>query len=198
MLSGLLRIDLRVCEAAALYEAKKGVPVASLGDREVERMTSALEGPHPAERARLDSMSLMTRQDVDQYSQHDIHIYTDGSKIQGNLGAALSLWSGGIEIKSMKLVLPKYCTLYQAELLAINRSTKFILGHNTKSFGIFSDSMAIIQTVKNPNSLHPLAVEARDTLRTISSQDKDVTLFWVKAQAGLEGNERADQLAKEA
>ncbi|KAJ2952392.1 hypothetical protein O0L34_g4679 [Tuta absoluta] len=98
----------------------------------------------------------------------------------------------------MKLALPKYCTVYQAELLAINRSTRYIIKHNARSFGIFSDSMAAIQTVKNPSSLHPLAVEARDNLKKISSQDKDVTLFWIKAHAGLEGNERADQLAKEA
>ncbi|XP_050558906.1 uncharacterized protein LOC126912164 [Spodoptera frugiperda] len=140
--------------------------------------------------------------DEEQYNNHafnyDVRIFTDGSKIEGKVGAALSLWDSATEIKSKKLVLPSYCTVYQAELLALQRAAGEALNSEKTTFGIFSDSMAALQTVANPTSPHPLAVEARNALRHCASQNKRVSLFWIKAHAGLEGNERADYLAKEA
>ncbi|TLM34916.1 hypothetical protein FEC33_19080, partial [Acinetobacter baumannii] len=133
-----------------------------------------------------------------EHNCYDVRIFTDGSKIEGKVGAALSIWSREEESKALKLALPKFCTVYQAELLAICKATKEILGHKASTFGIFSDSMAALQTIKNPGCPHPLAVEARDNLRSISLQNTVVTLFWIKAHVGLDGNERADQLAKEA
>lgn len=57
--------------------------------------------------------------------------------------------------------------------------------------------MAALQTVQNPRSLH-LIVETRDSLKILSLQGKEVSFFWIKAHIGLEGNERADELAKVA
>ncbi|XP_063538077.1 uncharacterized protein LOC134747381 [Cydia strobilella] len=53
-------------------------------------------------------------------SEHDIRVFTDGSKIEGKVGAALSMWSGDTETKALKLALSAYCTVYQAELLALS------------------------------------------------------------------------------
>lgn len=58
--------------------------------------------------------------------------------------------------------------------------------------------MAALHTITNLASLHPLAVQSREHLTTAFQQSKAVTLFWIKAHVGLEGNERADHLAKEA
>nr|XP_049697753.1 uncharacterized protein LOC126054901 [Helicoverpa armigera] len=52
--------------------------------------------------------------------------------------------------------------------------------------------------LSNHGSLHPLAVRARANLSQALDQNKAVSLFWIKAHAGLPGNERADELAKEA
>lgn len=41
VLAGILPLDLRIREAASLYEAKRGIARAELGDREVERMAPA-------------------------------------------------------------------------------------------------------------------------------------------------------------
>nr|XP_037869605.1 uncharacterized protein LOC119629076 [Bombyx mori] len=196
LLAGILPLDLRVREAASLYEAKRGVPRLELGDREIERVAPAIEAPHPAERISLRLVSLVDREQLNQNSDFEIRIFTDGSRIEGKVGAALSVWNGETEIKAFKLALPGYCTVYQAELLAICKATHVILGHPASSFGVYSDSMAALQTVINHSCLHPLAVESRDKLTTASLQGKVVTLFWIKAHAGMEGNERADQLAK--
>ncbi|XP_026331733.1 uncharacterized protein LOC113239080 [Hyposmocoma kahamanoa] len=198
VLAGILPLDLRVRESASLYEAKRGVFQPELGDREVEQMAPALESSHPAEHIGLEFVSLVDQEQLDSNSNFDLRIYTDGSKIEGRVGAALSMWNGATETKALKLTLSSYCTVYQAELLAICKATLEILKHKATTCGVYSDSMAALQTVTNTCSLHPLAVEARKNLKTATLQNKHVSLFWIKAHAGLEGNERADQLAKEA
>ncbi|XP_063374284.1 uncharacterized protein LOC134661981 [Cydia amplana] len=154
--------------------------------------------PHPAEREELGVVRLVNLDDVNSNSEFDVRIFTDGSKIGGGVGASLSIWKGETETKAHKLALSKYCTVYQAELLALCKATREAKKYAEKSFGIYSDSMAALQTVQNHSCLHPLAVEARENLKAMSLQGKVVTLHWIKAHAGLEGNERADELAKGA
>ena len=199
ILAGILPLDIRVREAATLYRVKRGDPIPDMAGREIERLASVLESPHPAEHIRLEFLSLTTGDQVQETLKDSVvQIYTDGSKIEGKVGAALSIWSGGAEIRALKLTLPTFCTVYQAELLAICKATELALGHKEVSFGIYSDSMAALQTVTNPNCLHPLAVQSRKNITSLSRQNKVAALFWIKAHAGMEGNERADHLAKEA
>ncbi|KAJ2939998.1 hypothetical protein O0L34_g14030 [Tuta absoluta] len=198
VLAGVLPLDLRVKEAASLHRIKGGATLPILGDREIERQTPATEVPHPAVLADLKITNLRNREDVEENSSCAVKIFTDGSKIGGRVGAALSVWESDAEIRTVKLCLPSYCTVYQAELLAIREATRRMRTNGAVSFGIYSDSMAALQTVTNLGSLHPLAVESRENITYVSRQNKAVSLYWIKAHAGLEGNERADQLAKEA
>nr|XP_037872912.1 uncharacterized protein LOC119629799 [Bombyx mori] len=198
VLAGLLPLDLRIHEAAALYEAKRGVGQLATGDGEMERMTKFADIPHPAKHIDLQFICLEDREQVDTHSTQTVRIYTDGSKIDGKVGASLSFWSNEVETKCKKLKLSSYCTVFQAELLAICRSTREIIKHPKDSFGIYSDSRSSLEAVTNNRSLHPLVVEIRRNLEECKRRNKRVALFWIKAHAGLEGNERADQLAKEA
>ena len=49
-------------------------------------------------------------------------VYTDGSKIDGGVGAGVSVWQKNREIFSKSFGLPPYCTVYQAELFAIQKA----------------------------------------------------------------------------
>nr|BAA07467.1 ORF2 [Bombyx mori] len=198
LMAGILPLDLRVREAASLFEAKKGVCQSWLGDREIERMSSAMDAPHPAEQQSLEFGNLVDEEQYNNLNHLDVRIFTDGSKIEGRVGAALSIWDGEVEIRSLKLALAPYCTVYQAELLALSYAVKEAQLRNGSTFGVFSDSKAALLTVINHGSLHPLAVDIRKMLKQCALQNKTVALYWIKAHAGLEGNERADQLAKEA
>nr|XP_037876353.1 uncharacterized protein LOC119630569 [Bombyx mori] len=154
--------------------------------------------PHPAEQQSLEFGNLVDEEQYNNLNHLDVRIFTDGSKIEGRVGAALSIWDGEVEIRSLKLALAPYCTVYQAELLALSYAVKEAQLRNGSTFGVFSDSKAALLTVINHGSLHPLAVDIRKMLKQCALQNKTVALYWIKAHVGLEGNERADQLAKEA
>lgn len=198
ILTGILPLDLRIREVASLYEAKKGLNHVVLGDWEIERMALKMDAPHPADQMCLGFVSLVDEEKYSANQNFEVRIFTDGSKIEGKVGAALSIWKDDAEAKSVKLALSHYCTVYQAELLALCKAAETAVTRKETTIGIYSDSMSALQTVTNNGSVHPLAVETRDALRRCKLRNKRVSLFWIKAHAGLEGNERADQLAKEA
>lgn len=155
VLAGILPVDLRVQEAASLYEAKRGVPQPALGSWEVERMTPATLAPHPSEKIDIEHKNLVDHAQLNTHSEYEVRIFTDGSRIGGRVGAALSIWHGNAETKALKLAMPGFCTVYQAELLAICRATREILRHKGSSFGVYSDSKAALQTIGNYACFHP-------------------------------------------
>lgn len=112
VLAGILILDIRVSEMGSLYTSKKGVRVPALGDRDVEGVASALDRTHPAEQMEIELGSLV---DEEQYHSHhlnyEVRIFTDGSRIEGIVGAPLSIWKGEAEIKTLQLALSLYCTV---------------------------------------------------------------------------------------
>uniref|UniRef100_A0A2H1VKU6 SFRICE_008568 n=1 Tax=Spodoptera frugiperda TaxID=7108 RepID=A0A2H1VKU6_SPOFR len=118
----------------------------------------------------------------EQYQSHSdcvVRIFTDGSKIEGKVGAAYSVWNRdhpGQRDQSPEI------TVYQAELLALKEAVEERL-HD-----------GVLQTIANHSALHPAT---RVALRRCADRSK-CSLFWIKAHAGLEGNERANVLEEEA
>ncbi|XP_063827121.1 uncharacterized protein LOC135076627 [Ostrinia nubilalis] len=199
VLSGLLPLDLRIREAASLYEIKKGYSRRVVEDRAVEVPIPYARAPHPAKIAYLEFGMVENSADLIQRVNDGPQVFTDGSKIEGKVGAALSLWNDGAEITVKKLKLEEFCTVFQAELLAITKATAIIKAHRTGGiFSIYSDSRSALETITRGVSLHPLVIETRKNIQEAAENGKTIKLFWIKAHAGMEGNERADELAKEA
>jgi ribonuclease HI len=87
------------------------------------------------------------------------------------------------------------CTVFQAELCGISMVIDWIQSQVKKTYAIIVDSKAALLAVANKHTTHPLAVAIR--LKTIKLRNStSITFHWVKGQAGLKGNERADNLAK--
>ncbi|GBP96413.1 Putative 115 kDa protein in type-1 retrotransposable element R1DM [Eumeta japonica] len=96
ILARLLPLDIRVREAARLYEVKRGSESGDVcADRELEKPVDFREMPHPAHTPELgfESVEDLDPSTVDRLAIVGPHIYTDGSKTEGKVGAALT--SGG-------------------------------------------------------------------------------------------------------
>jgi ribonuclease HI len=127
----------------------------------------------------------------------EIGIYTDGSKTEQHVGAGMVAFekSRGIYFGTQRL--HNKCTVFQAELCSIGMAVDWIQNQpvKTSSYAIHVDSKATLLAIANKHSTHPIAVDIRRKtmeIRTITS----ITFHWIKGHTGLEGNERANYLAR--
>lgn len=196
-ISGILPLDLRIRGAANLYLIRKGKAENLIRNLDIETVETFTNTPHPAQTQRLGYTCLMDQSEIDN-TNIPIKIFTDGSKLEGKVGAALSIWTGDRETRHLKLKLADYCTVYQAELLALSRASEVALEISNHKIGIYSDSRAAIEAVCSAGTMNKVALQTKKNIARVLGQNREISLFWVKAHAGLTGNERADELAKEA
>ncbi|CAF4816835.1 unnamed protein product [Pieris macdunnoughi] len=195
LLAGILPLDLRVEEAAAMFEARRGSsPFIREGDR-IERAVPALEQPHPAEKPDI-SFAITNDPGLIQ-NDNKTAIYTDGSKTEGGVGAAWSKWENGREKKWKKIKMAPYCTVYQAELAALVGAVREAMIAGT-DVNICSDSRSSLEAIAGGRSRNPRVIEIRRHLVESLKKGQNIKLHWVKAHVGTEGNERADELARAA
>ncbi|XP_052738158.1 uncharacterized protein LOC128198193 [Bicyclus anynana] len=182
------------------FVAKRGKPQGEIAELAVEKKKRFFDLPHPACEIEInfDKVNDMDDLVARRNTTGEIEMYTDGSKIGGKVGAALTYWKNDKEIGKKKFLLATQCTVYQAELYALYQATEIAAKLKDTVINIYSDSRSSLETISNIHTYHPLAFEIRKTLTKLKLNNKIVKLFWIKAHVGVEGNERADQLAKEA
>ncbi|GBP96905.1 Putative 115 kDa protein in type-1 retrotransposable element R1DM [Eumeta japonica] len=164
ILARLLPLDIRVREAAWLYEVKRG---KDLGDTFVDR---ELERPvyfgDCLTRARAETRASRTSTpDGGPSRRRRAAHFTDGSRIEGKVGAALTEWRDGGRRGTRR-----YDSIPSA------RSFRRRWSRCKGRYG---------------------GEEWRD-ISEIVAEGRAVRLFWVRAHAGIAGNERADELARRA
>ncbi|GIY87130.1 uncharacterized protein CDAR_205741 [Caerostris darwini] len=86
-------------------------------------------------------------------------------------------------------------TVYMAELIAVDKAIDFTINHNKSPAKIISDTRSVLLALENSNNLDPFILTIKDKVNKFNDQ---VHLFWIKAHVGHIGNERADELAKQA
>ncbi|GBN68708.1 hypothetical protein AVEN_233433-1 [Araneus ventricosus] len=149
---------------------------------------------HPSELLKPKQISLedgeanIARKDIK-------NIFTDGSKTEHGVGAAFCVLTNDIWTYQWSAKLNDNNTVFQAELTALHEAVIYasnLPNHNT--FKMHVDNRASIMSSSNSKSTNQTASQIFKLLLT----NPRIKVSWVKAHAGNVGNERADQLAKDA
>lgn len=120
-------------------------------------------------------------------------IYTDASKHNDNVGIAIVTEKNNYYYK-----LSSEYTSSEAEAVAILRALDYALAEHVYDFVILSDSLTTLKCIRNLNT------DSSDVIKSIvcllyahKLKGNKVQFIWVPSHNGIEGNEKADKLAKQ-
>ncbi|XP_035220859.1 uncharacterized protein LOC118193820 [Stegodyphus dumicola] len=159
------------------------------------------ENPRPTQRPHPGIQGRNFRITIDNTSNSSIPnatyvYYTDGFKFEDGVGSAYICYHQNDEHTSWKAALRHFNSVFQAEVLAILNATNDILSNGYRQACICTDSQSSLLAIQNLSHTSPIISEIQKLL-SVNHQQR-IHLTWVKAHAGLDGNEAADTLAKEA
>ena len=196
-IAGFTPLHLKITEAFRIDKVKTDGTFDDLPeDVTLERLVKPEELLHPAERLNVKAKTAQTEQDVERHSSVT-NIYTDGSKLEtGDVGSAFVIMHPDGRQEKHKFKLHTTCSVFQAELFALEKAVTWIDDSATSDVTIFCDSQSSLKALEDRSCKLPLVVSIHKMLRQMTSTD--VTFVWIKAHIGLAGNEAADVAAKEA
>jgi ribonuclease HI len=100
--------------------------------------------------------------------------------------------------QKLRFSLGKYITIFQAEVCAIKACTVENLGrdYRNRKIYILSDSQAAIKALNNYQINSKLVEDCYQFLVKLAEQNS-IQLIWVPGHRGIEGDETANQLARQ-
>eukprot|EP00116_Pleurobrachia_bachei_P000967 sb/3461229/ len=132
-----------------------------------------------------------------------LHIFTDGSdKKDGRVGGGWCIYKDGREIETGQCKLHPLASINQAEAKALQLAAEdalriFLKDVSVTAVSFYSDSRAVIQRITSSPFTAHTTVALVKTLNKLGEKCP-VSITWCPGHHGIEGNERADQLAKAA
>ena len=126
-------------------------------------------------------------------------IFTDGSKSSVGCGAGFIVSKTAAQncLHRQSYRLPNDCSIFQCEIFAITSACKFA-EQQTKiceNICICIDSQAALKALASFRATSKVVKGCKEALNRLGSQSQ-LTLIWVPRHCNIEGNEKADQLAK--
>jgi ribonuclease HI len=109
-----------------------------------------------------------------------------------------SVYAGVTPNRILKIRLANEASVHTAEISAISQALSLIKKETEVRWAIFSDSFSFLQAIESmyPKS-NPILTEIQDELAEIGEM-KTVKFVWTPGHAGISGNEKADEGAKQA
>ncbi|OHE90236.1 zinc knuckle [Colletotrichum orchidophilum] len=139
-----------------------------------------------------------------EYETEAIQIYTDGSGINGHIGAA-AVCATTYQIRNSYMGPDTISTVYAGELQGIILALEIAeedkqKGNNRSKVLIYTDNQAAIRSSARPKgkSGSYLLRTIADKTQKLQEQGLKTEIRWVPAHTGIQGNEDADTAAKEA
>lgn len=122
-----------------------------------------------------------------------ITIYTDGSKMENGTGAGL--YSEALQ-KRESFRLPNTCSVFQAEIYAIEKAAALIQDSTIRpsNITICVDSQAALKAIESKTVKSKMVLKCRAALMNI--EHHKVSICWVPGHSNIEGNEQADEMAR--
>lgn len=123
-------------------------------------------------------------------------IFTDGSKTSQGTGSGI--YSEELDIM-VSIRLPDHGSVFQAEVLAIARAAELAAARviSREDITIYVDSQAALKALESNTIKSSLVKSCREVLQALCRQCNTVKLCWVPGHCNIEGNEKADSLARE-
>ena len=130
-----------------------------------------------------------------------INVFTDGSKSDTGVGAGYVVMKGKhTVIQAESIRLSKDASIFQAEAIAVQQAAAFLYNHFSPSYKyvrFFTDSQAVLLAIQNRQTFSNTIMDTKVILNEVANKVNTLRLHWIKAHVGFEGNELADEYAKE-
>ncbi|KOC17506.1 putative reverse transcriptase [Aspergillus flavus AF70] len=178
--------------------SRKGGPLWPLGKKKWETRKPYILAPwEPPVATAIDSYKAVLVYHRQYYARREgIAVYTDGSGLNGRIGASTVCLSQGWK-RNYMLETEEESTVYAGELTGI-RMALHRLRKETRPATVFVDSQAAIQAVRNPQrpSGQYILGEIYYIVRRYNMWNR-IQIRWIPAHIGVLGNEAADEAARE-
>ncbi|XP_043234483.1 uncharacterized protein LOC122387897 [Amphibalanus amphitrite] len=156
-------------------------------------------GAAAAERERAAALHLAS------LPQCAVWLWTDGSAAggvsRGGAGAVL-VWPDE-ETEELRVPAGQLCSSYRAEMVALVTGLETLTQRDRDQdlpIVVCTDSLSAVATLRNGPAAQtsPLGVAAWRAMFALSDNGRKIHVQWVPSHCGVEGNERADRVAREA
>lgn len=123
----------------------------------------------------------------------NIDLFTDGSKLENNVGLAI-IKLDNENVSKYMYKLKNWNSVYQAEAMAIKIALEMSICEGRHFITIYTDSLSVCYSLQN---LFPKSAIIKDIQQLCSQHlEKNIEIIWIRAHKGNVGNELADLMAK--
>ena len=187
--TGMTPIEIKIEEVAQIYYATRG---NTKDKTHFERGTGVRKWQHPAD--------VIIRVLKEEEEKSPIQIFTNGSRSGRGVCSGVAIYRWGESINTIQCRLNKKCTNNQAERFAVLTALEHVEKIQTtdKIVTIYTDIQRTLDKLQNSNIHTYIVEEIRRKITEMKESEWKITLCWVKAHAGVMGNELADTSAKRA